>query len=166
MWALLNSLRARSPLKGIQDKPASSLVGQRTVRVCATTGGPEGARTGRDSWSQPVLSRPRRLRGARQTWARNLRKTPAAAEDRAQPPHARQNDSRPGAHQAHRAARRIWGLDAAPVTVVRVAWHGQGCSNRESRESRGAKKRRFAPNREALNKIPNRPNRYLMTPAV
>ena len=35
----------------------------------------------------------------------------------------------------------------------------QGCSNRESRESRGAKKRRFAPNREALNKIPNRPNR-------
>ena len=40
----------------------------------------------------------------------------------------------------------------------------QCCSNRESRESRGAKKRRFAPNREALNKIPNRPNRYLMTP--
>ena len=32
----------------------------------------------------------------------------------------------------------------------------QGCSNRESRESRGAKKRRFGPNREALNKIPNR----------
>ena len=30
----------------------------------------------------------------------------------------------------------------------------QGCSNRASRESRGAKKRRFAPNREALNKIP------------
>ena len=45
-------------------------------------------------------------------------------------------------------------------------WQSQGCSNRESRESRGAKKRRFAPNREALNKIPNRPNRYLMTPAV
>ena len=42
----------------------------------------------------------------------------------------------------------------------------QGCSNRESRESRGAKKRRFAPNREALNKIPNRSNRYIMTPAV
>ena len=37
-----------------------------------------------------------------------------------------------------------------------TAWEamGQGCS----------KKRRFAPNREALNKIPNRPNRYLMTP--
>ena len=31
-----------------------------------------------------------------------------------------------------------------------------GCLNRESRESRGAKIRRFAPNREALNKIPNR----------
>ena len=46
------------------------------------------------------------------------------------------------------------------------ARHAQGCSNRESRESRGAKKRRFVPNREALNKIPNRPNRYLMTPAV
>ena len=42
----------------------------------------------------------------------------------------------------------------------------QGCSNRESRESRGAKKRRFAPNREALNKTPNRPNRYLMTTAM
>ena len=31
---------------------------------------------------------------------------------------------------------------------------------------RGAKKWRFAQNREALIKIPNRPNRYLMTPAV
>ena len=42
----------------------------------------------------------------------------------------------------------------------------QGCSNRELRESRGAKKRQFAPNREALNRIPNRQNCYLMTPAV
>ena len=38
---------------------------------------------------------------------------------------------------------------------------GLGGSNRESRESRGAKKRRFAPNREAFNKIANRPNSYL-----
>ena len=56
------------------------------------------------------------------------------------------------------APLRLWHL---PTGTRR-----QGCSNRESRESRGAKKRRFAPNREALNKIPNRPNRYLMTPAV
>ena len=47
-----------------------------------------------------------------------------------------------------------------------LATSDQGCSNRESRESRVAKKRRFAPNREVLNKIPNRPNRYLMTTAV
>ena len=33
---------------------------------------------------------------------------------------------------------------------------GQGCSNRESCESQGAKNRLFAPNREELNKIPNR----------
>ena len=52
------------------------------------------------------------------------------------------------------------------AATARYALTEQGCSNRESRESRGAKKRRFAPNREALNKIPNRPNRYLMTTAV
>ena len=39
---------------------------------------------------------------------------------------------------------------------IRPPTKAQGCSNRESRESRGAKKKRFGPNREALNKIPNR----------
>ena len=42
-----------------------------------------------------------------------------------------------------------------PARAWPTAWQ-QGCSNRESRESRGAKKRRFGPNREALIKIPNR----------
>ena len=34
-----------------------------------------------------------------------------------------------------------------------AAAQDQGCSNRESRESRGAKKRQFAPNREAIRTI-------------
>ena len=66
------------------------------------------------------------------------------------------------AHCARQQRCQAWPGDSG-ATPHRVR---QGCSNRESRESRGAKKRRFAPNREALNKIPNRPNRYLMTSAV
>ena len=76
--------------------------------------------------------------------------------------------------QAERPLRRAEPPVGGPKERERNAGEGggegtdrhQGCSNRESRESRGAKKRRFAPNREALNKIPNRPNRYSMTPAV
>ena len=80
----------------------------------------------------------------------------------------------PAAAAPH-VARRWLRFDASPsgdvtartaAVVLHLTGGGQGCSNRESRESRGAKKRRFAPNREALNKIPNRPNRYLMTSAV
>ena len=68
--------------------------------------------------------------------------------------------------------REVRFLLSRPTALqVREALRGpQGCSNRELRESRGTKKRRFAPNREVqkkwrfalnreeLNKISNRPN--------
>ena len=75
----------------------------------------------------------------------------------------------------HASGRRVPGLvprPGLPSLGCRVGSRllprgaGQGCSNRESRKSRGTKKRRFAPNHEALHEIPNGPNLYLMTPAV
>ena len=77
----------------------------------------------------------------------------------------------PSLRQRHlRASARPGGLSA--VSCLTAATRGRrgrprrGCSNRESSEPRGAKKRWLAPNHEALTKIPNRPNRYLMTPAA